>query len=532
MPEQMTGAAATVAQLRAEGVDCILGIPGFHNMYLCDAVMDHPEMQFITGRHEQGITFMANGYARASGKIAVPFVITGPGVTNSLTPLADACADSVPMVLVASQADTSRLGHGAFHELKDQTELLAQVTKWNACAECVEQIPELVRTAFVQAYEGRPGPTAIEVPLNVQRQRGEVDIFAPPPPDRRQADASDVRRAARLLSQAKAPLLYIGSGAAWSGCTDEVIQLLTRLRAPCCVTVQAKGIVPDDHPLNLGLWRDGSGLALRFLEQADVVLVVGSSLDEADTREWTLPLPEKLIQIDTCDGVIGRHYPVAQGLVGDARSVLAQLLVELDDTEGELRPSLEASIAEGKKNIHANVQSEVSWQYMDAVQRALPRDAFVTNDASTANGWAATYLKRYLPRTFSITSNMAALGYAFPAALGAKLACPDRQALAIVGDGGFLFTAYTLATAVKYRINAVAMVFDNKRYDTIQRVQMGEFGRTVSSELHSPDFAALAQAYGASGVRAEHPEQIYDALVDAWESDGPTVIEVPLYAAP
>ena len=528
MPEQMTGAAATVAQLRAEGVDCILGIPGFHNMYLCDAVMDHPEMRFITGRHEQGITFMANGYARASGKIAVPFVITGPGVTNSLTPLADACADSVPMVLVASQGDTSHQGHGAFHELKDQTELLAQVTKWNACAECVEQIPELVRTAFVQAYEGRPGPTAIEVPLNVQRQRGEADIFSPSPPDRRQADPADVRRAARLLSQANAPLLYIGSGAASSGCTDELIQLLTRLRAPCCVTVQAKGVVPDDHPLNLGLWRDPSEFALRFLEQADVVLVVGSSLDEADTREWTLPLPEKLIQIDTCESVIGRHYPVALGLVGDAKSVLAQLLTELDDPAGEMRQDLEARVAEGKENIHANAQPQASWQYMDAVQRALPRDAFVTNDASTANGWAAYYLKRYLPRTFSITSNMAALGYAFPAALGAKLAYPDRQALAIVGDGGFLFTAQTLATAVKYQINAVAMVFDNGRYATIQRVQQRELGRAVGSELHNPDFAALAQAYGASGVRAEHPDQIYDALMDAWESDVPTVIHVPL----
>jgi acetolactate synthase-1/2/3 large subunit len=226
--------------------------------------------------------------------------------------------------------------------------------------------------------------------------------------------------------------------------------------------------------------------------------------------------------------VIGRTYPAAVALVGDAQAVLAQLLEALDDGATGVRPSLEADIAKGKRRASSQAQEEMPWKYMAAIQRALPRDAFVTNDASTANGWAARHLERYLPRTFNITGNMAALGYAFPAAVGAKLAYPQRQAVAIMGDGGFLFTAYTLATAFRYRINAVVVVFDDGCYGTIGRAQLREFGRTIGAELRNPDFVALAQAYGAIGVRAEGPDQIYDALLAAWEEELPTVIHVPV----
>jgi acetolactate synthase-1/2/3 large subunit len=527
----MTGAQATIAQLKAEGVEIVLGIPGIHNMYLCDAVLDYPELRFISGRHEQGITFMANGYARASGRIAVPLVITGPGVTNSLTPLADASVDSVPMVLVASQTDTSRLGKGAFHELKDQTALLSQVTKWNVRVDAVEEISEAINTAFAQAYEGRPGPTAVEVPLNVQQQRGPVELC---PAARRRptpADAKAVQLAAQKLAQAQAPVIYVGSGAASSGCTEQLVQLMDRLQAPCCVTALAKGVVPDDHPLNMGWWGEPEGVALEFLQEADVALVIGSSLDEAGTRAWTMPLPEELIQIDTSPDVMDRHYPVSVPLVGDARLVLTQLLQVLEgDNKIELpsRPSPIGRIGVGKRRVLAEAQQKLGWQYADAVERALPADAFVTNDASRTNGWMIRYLNRYQPRTLNITANMAALGYAFPAAIGAKLAYPDRQAVAVMGDGGFLFTVYSLATAVKHRLNVVVIVFDNHSYGTIAWSQMQEFGREIGAELCNPDFAQMAQSFGAAGVRAVDPDQLYEALLEARDRDRPTVIHVPL----
>ena len=524
----MSGAQTAIAQLVAEGVEVVLSIPGEHNNYLCDAVLDYPQLRFITGRHEQDIAFMADGYARASGQIAVPLVITGPGVCNSLASLADAYQDSVPMVLIAAQAERRFLGKGAFHELKNQTQLLASVTKWNARVESVEEIPEAIRTAFTQARGGRPGPTAVEIPLDIQAQEGRGEIYPSPQLPRQQADPHAVREAARRLSVAISPLVLVGSGAARSDCAAEVIRLLEQLNAACFATYLGKGVVPDAHPLNLGCGWVERGPARRFLEEADLVLVVGSSLGEPETLKWTLPFPKNLIQIDTCAEVLGRNYPGTLGLAGDAKAVLSQLLEELAGRPPGRGASPAARIAEVKRQVYAKLQTKPAWHFIQAMQRALPRDAIVTNDAATANGWVLYFLDRCLPRTCSITYGLAALGYALPAAMGAKLAYPDRQAVAVVGDGGFLFTDSALATAVQYNLNSVAIVFNDGGYRSIERCQLRRFGRTIGIDLHNPDFVKLAEAYGASGERVEQPDQLYGALVAAWQRSVPTVIEIPL----
>ena len=524
----MMGSEAVMAQLVAEGVEVVLSIPGVHNVFLCDAVLNHQELRFVGGRHEQGITFMANGYARACGKIAVPLVVTGPGVTNSLTALADAYTDSVPMVLIAAQANLDRLGKGAFHELKDQTGLLASVTKWSTCVERTEDIPDAIRTAFEQAYDGRPGPTAVEIPMDVQSAEGMVDIYPHAQAEREGAAQVLVHEAARRLEEAQMPVVYVGNGAAASECSAELIQLIERLNAVCLTTALAKGVVPDDHPLYLGWGGASEKAAHQVLKEADVVLVVGSSLDEADTGQWTLRFPDDLIQIDTCADMIGRNYPVSVGLLGDAREVLSQLLEALPADIAMSRPSPAERIANYKEQVRRSEEGTPGWQFMAAMARALPTDAVVTNDASGANGWAIRFLPRALPRTFNITRNMAALGYAFPAAIGAKLAYPDRQAVAVIGDGGFLFTVYSLATAVQHRLNAVVVVFNDATYSSIRRTQLQRFERTIGVDLQNPDFVKLAEAYGAFGLRAENPDQLYDGLMAAWQRDLPTLIEVPL----
>jgi len=294
------------------------------------------------------------------------------------------------------------------------------------------------------------------------------------------------------------------------------------------MTPLAKGTIPEDHPLSLSWGGRHEGHLDRFLAEADVVLVVGSSLDEADAGSKGLPFPEHLIQIDACREVIGRTCPVSVGLVGDAQAVLNQILTELPHMEQTMRRSPAARIAECIARSEGSVQDEPGWQFMDAIQQALPRDAVVTNDASRANGWAIFYLRRYLPNTFNITGNLGALGYAFPAAVGAKLAYPERQALCIVGDGGFQFTPFSLGTAVQHRINAVAVVFNDACYGRIKRMQHQHFGRTIGADLPSPDFVRLAESYGAAGCRADDPQQLYDALVAAWQRDIPTLIEVPI----
>lgn len=532
MSEQMTGAQAAIAQLAAQGVRTLLSIPGVHTLPICDAALDAVQLRFVHGRHEQGIAFMANGYARASGEIAVPLVITGPGVTNAVTPLADAYLDSVPMVLIAAAVDQAKAGGGAFHEIKDQSAVLDGVCKWTTRVERVEQIPEAIRAAFGQAYGGRPGPTAVEIPLDVQTASGPAEVYPAPPPPRRAAAEDRVREAARRLAAARAPALFAGRGAAMSGASRELIRLAEQLSAPVFTTPLAKGVVPEDHPLCLSWGGVRRGLAREFLEEADAVLVVGSSLDEADGSRYRFAFEGKLLQVDASQATIGRRYPVEVGLVGDARTVLEQLLGALEQIAPLDRPPcagrVAARIADQRARTLAEVQPQRMWQFMDAIERALPRDGFVANDGSRVNSWAHSFLRRYQPLTYAVTRNTAALGFAWPAAIGAKLAHPERASLAIAGDGGFLFTCFALGTAVQHRIGAVAVVFNDAGYGTIARIQQREYGREVGAALHNPDFVRLAEVFGAHGRRVETPDQLYEALCAAWKRDLPTVIEAPL----
>ena len=528
---QQSCASTAVAQLVAEGVEVIIGIPGMHNLSLCDAVLDHPQLRFVVGRHEQSVTFMANGYARASGKTAVPFVISGPGVTNSLTALADAYRDSVPMVLIAAAPNRAFLDKGAFHELKDQTGAIAAVTKWNTCVERPQDVALAIRTAFARAYSDRSGPTVVEIPLDIQDQASHTQIVPPPARPSPSADPKAVREAARRLNEATSPLVLLGGGAQ-SADPQELARLLEPGNVPCFTSPLAKGVIPDGHPLNLGCYLVDRGQGRAFLDQADLLLVVGASLDEVDTNHWTLPLPDSLIQIDACAANIGRNYPAEIGLVGDVKTVVGQLLDELAVLDPVDRVSPAPRIAEIKAQTIAAARGKPAWQFIEAMQGVLPADAVVTNDASMANGWVIAFLDRSQPRTINITRSMAALGYAFPSAVGAKLAHPDRQAVSVSGDGGFLFTSEVLATAVQHRLNAVAVVFNDNGYNSIGAIQSERFGRTVGADLVNPDFVRLAEAYGAAGARAETPDQLAHSLGAAFERDVPTLIEVPLETGP
>ena len=527
---QQTCASTVAAQLVAEGVEVITGIPGVHNLSLCDALLDHPQLRFIVGRHEQSVTFMANGYARASGKIAVPMVISGPGVTNSLTALADAYRDAVPMVLIAAAPVRAWLGKGAFHELKDQTAAIAAVTKWNTYVERPQDAPQAIRTAFAQAYSDRPGPTVVEIPVDVQEQVCDAPTVPPVARPAPPADAEAVREAARRLATAASPVVLVGGGAQ-SADPLELAWLLERLQAPCITAALAKGVVPDDHPLNLGCLVERAAGRV-FLERADLLLVIGSGLDEVDTRQWTLPLPDRIIQIVTSRADIGRSYPAEIGLVGDVKTVIGQLVGELGALEPVDRASPAPRIAEIRTQVVEEARGRPAWQFIEAMQGVMPADAVVTNDASMANGWVLSFIDRSQPRTMNITRSLAALGYAYPAAVGAKLAHPDRQAVGVSGDGGFLFTSEVLATAVQHRLNAVAVVFNDNGYKSITSLQTGRFGRTVGDDLVNPDFVRLAEAYGAAGALVETPDQLAHNLRAAFERDVPTLIEIPLETGP
>jgi acetolactate synthase-1/2/3 large subunit len=321
-------------------------------------------------------------------------------------------------------------------------------------------------------------------------------------------------------------MLFLGNRAA--ECSGEVLELVEKLDALTFACPLGQGILPGDHPLFLPWgWAEGRP-ARSVLEEADALLVIGADLSEVDTGQWTIPLPKCLIEIDSCRTVISKSYPVEVSLVGDPKAVLRQLLDRLSNVSR----STEASRTEGLPQIRHEVLSAIRdqpmWNFVDAMAQVLPATAFVTNDASISNGWVLAHLPRFFPRTMSITRSMAALGFAYPAALGARIAHPNRQAIAVVGDGGFLFSSSALATAVQYRLNAVAVIFNDNCYGGVKHRQTALFGRTIGVDLVNPDFVRLAEAYGAVGVRVSKPRQLRDALETAWQRELPTIIDVPI----
>lgn len=524
MSEIMTGAQVVMAQLVAEGVEYVLVIPGLQNLALCDTIADYPQLKYLIGRHEHSLAFIANGYARASNRIAVPLVISGPGVTNALTPMGDAYQDSVPMVLICTQPTEGELGKGPLHELKDQSKLLSSVAKWTCLVKRTEEVPEAIRMAFLKAYEGRPGPTVIEIPQNILTNQGYVNVYPCVRPKPVKADEIVVNKAVELLYQARRPLLYVGRGAAISGCSNELRQLAERLNIPCLTTVHGKGVLPENHRLNVS-WGGGRyGLVKRLTLEADTVLVIGSSLDHSDAERFDLKFPEKLIQIDVCAENIGRKYSVRLGLIGDAATVLKQLLTQLKQKPHS--PSWISAFSDHKKQKIEELRSSTAWQYMDAIQSAISDDTLIFSDPARCNGWGLSFIERNCANTYHCSRNFCTLGYSISAAMGAKMAFPNRQVLAMIGDGGFLYAVGDLATAVQYKLNIAIIIFNDNCYGSVRREQMACFGRTFGVELHNPDFCALANAFGITAVRVEKPQKLYMELTKAWASDSPTIIEV------
>ncbi|NEO84962.1 MAG: thiamine pyrophosphate-binding protein [Spirulina sp. SIO3F2] len=537
MADLLTGAQAAIAQLVAEGVTHVLSIPGEHNIALCDAILDQPQLTYLTGRHEQGLTLIADGYSRASHRIAVPLIISGPGVTNTLTTLGDAYQDSVPMVVIASQAPRKQIGKGSFHGLKDQSSAIAAVTKWSTRVDTPTEIPGALRTAFRKAYQGRPGPTVVEIPLDVQTQTGPVEIYPSERPQPTNADVIAVRAVAKYLADAQAPVIFAGRGVVIAEAHAQLQKLVEQLNAPCFLTALGKGLLPADHPLNVSWGNGRSDYVTRLVAEADVVLVVGSSLDYADAGRLKLNFPTTLIQIDTCPENMGRLYPVELGLLGDAKLVLQQLLDELRKQIPEARsltePCLQTpdgplTMAQHKADKLAMFQSQSAWQYMDALQQAITDDTMIFGDPARCNGWGVAFLDRNQPNTYHCSRNFCTLGYAIAAAMGAKLSQPERPVLAMIGDGGLLFATGDLATVMQYNIAIVIVVFNDNCYGSIRKAQRQSFGRTIGVDLVNPDFCALAQSFGLKAVQVGEPAALTAALNEAWGAAEPRLIEIAM----
>ncbi|MHB1777644.1 MAG: thiamine pyrophosphate-dependent enzyme [Acidimicrobiales bacterium] len=525
-----TGGDALAAQLRAEGVEVIFGLPGDQLMAALDALVDVPEIRFVVTRHEQATTYMADGYARAAGRPGVALVVPGVGVYNACSGLATAYACSSPVLLLAGQVNRHGIGKdlGLLHDVHDQLEVVRPVTTSAERALDGNAIPGAVHRAFVEMATGRPRPTEVEFPPEALLEPADaapVDPVAVPPVA---PDQAEVAKAAALLAGAASPLVVAGGGVVLGGGTEALRAVAERLQAPIVTTREGKGAVDHRHPLSVGtLW--ASQRLGPVVAQADVVLAVGTRF-----QGFRLAPHQRLVHLDVDAAEIGRNHPADVGVVGDGRLSLERLDEALAADGVGSRPSRATEVAAWRAEFEDGLRAVGPQARMvELLRQGVPEDGIVVCDTTSVAYMCHMYYPVYEPRTYFSTSYMGTLGFAYPAALGVKVARPDRPVVTVVGDGGFLYAATELATALQHGIDTVTVVFDDGAYGNSNRDQREKYGgRELGTLLENPDWAALAGAFGARGVTLDDVEQLPRAIAEAIDAGTSSVIAVPMGRLP
>lgn len=531
-PTSLTGGQAVVETLRAGGVDVVFGIPGVHNLAIYDALRDAGDIRHIVCRHEQGAGFCADGYARTAGRPGVFVTTTGPGATNAFTALGEAWSDSSPVLHLASQlaVDLIDRERGVNHELRDQAGTFRNITRHHESVRELDRISPAVAECLTAIQSGRPRPAYLDFPQDLLDASGTPAIVAPQPPAQCAPDPTLVRRAAERLAAARRPAIVAGVGVHRAGASDELLRLAEAVQAPVFETAPGRGAIPSDHPLSVGGRWTAEARLWRVLTESDALLAVGTRLGAGSTANWQIALPP-LMQVDADPAMIGKNYPVDLALVGDARLTLAGLLAEVDRlggwSDGRSAGKTRALCAE--LDAEMRTAHPVPMAVLDGLRAALDRDAIVTND-SLVQYWTARHLPVYTPRSYHIPWIYGTLGTALPFAIGAAVAEPDRQVVAIGGDGAFVFTCAELATAVQAGANVVSIVCNDGGYNAMRRHQRLRYGddRIFASDLATPDFAALARSFGAVGFTLQAPDELGPALREALAAGRPAVIDLPL----
>lgn len=529
MKTTKTGGEALVHGLLSYGIDTIFGLPGVQNDHFYNAVYDAGDsIRHIHARHEQGAAYMALGYAQASGKTGVYVVVPGPGFLNTTAALSTAYALNAPVLCLAGQIHSDQLGRGfgMLHEIPDQLGILRSLTKWARRVESPAELPRLLAMALSEMHSDRPRPVGLEVPMDVLAGSAEIDDSPPPLTVRRPAlDVSAIEGASQLLAQARNPIILVGGGAKHAG--DELRALAEALQAPVLASGSGRGILSDRHPLSHTF-----GPGIRLWEQADVAVAIGTRLTKP-LIEWKTPDHLKLIRVDIAPQDMSLLTPAAVTIAADCKDALQALLPVLARCNPP-RPSRTAemlALHEEMEELYEQIQPQLD--FIRAIREALPEDGFFVEEITQVGYTSRVLLPVYQPRTFIASGYQGSLGWGFPTALGAKVAFPDKAVLSITGDGGFLFCANELATAVQYGINTVTVVFNDGSFGNVRRMQKElHDGRIIATDLVNPDFVALAESYGAAGVRVHSADSLRDALTESFTADVPVIIEVPVGEMP
>ncbi len=526
---RMNGGQALVQSLKREGIDTIFGLPGVQLDWAFAALYDERDsVKVYHTRHEQATSYMADGYARTTGKVGTCLVVPGPGLMNAMAGLATAYACSSPVLCLSGQIDSAMIGkgYGMLHEVPQQEQLFGSVTKWAGRALDPTQIPGLVREAFTQLRSGRPRPVALEIPPDILANFADVDLLDPYQPQRSAGDPDLLRQAAELLRGAEKPLILASSGVLQAGAWQELQQLAELLEAPVVLSSNGRGALSERHHLAHTMMSLPA-----LLPEADVILAVGTRFSAMASSGFKPGA--KTIRLDIDPEEIVRFGQPSLGIVGDAKLGLQSLLAGVDGVATRPSRADELNALKAKHDDFLFEHAQPQHAFTKAMRAELPEDGIVVTEMTQLGYYAYVGFPIYEPRTFITPSYQGTLGYGYTTSLGAQVGNPDKKTIAICGDGGFMFTIQELATAKLHNIPVVAVVFTDNAFGNVKRIQRHVLGgKVIGSELFNPDFVALAASFGIAGTRARTPDELGGALREALATDGPSLIEVPVGELP
>ncbi len=538
----LTGAQAIIASLEAEGVDTIFGYPGGQAIKIYDALYDSKKIHHVLARHEQGATHMADGYARATGKVGVVLVTSGPGATNTVTGIATAYMDSVPLVVITGQVTRGVIGTDSFQE-SDIVGITMPVVKHSFLLQSIDDLARTFREAFYIASTGRPGPVLIDIPSDLCGMNIEFHypdkISLPSYRPTYKGNAKQVRQAVQCIQESTRPLIYAGGGIVTSHACQELVALAERMQIPVVTTLMGKGAMPCSNPLNLGpVGMHGSKYANMAVTECDLLIAVGARFSDRVTGKVSEFAPHaKIIHIDIDPAEIGKIIDPAVPIVGDAKVVLGAINDRLEKTDAKpVGTRWVATVSEWRErwpfytpefaDYPDSIAPEVVLHRLS--ERLDPEASIVTTEVGQHQMWAHQNISREHARTFISSGGLGTMGFGFPASIGAKIGCPEAQVVCVAGDGSFQMNSQEMATAAINGVPVKVMIIDNRALGMVHQWQSLFYHKRYSfTELaDNPDFVKLADAYGWRARRITKPEEIDAALDEMLASEEPYLLDV------